>query len=276
MYDFAAPLADRVAEKDTQGPQKRSGVFWSMAGKAHRGPSSPSGLESFTPVRRDDTLAVRAREQLRSAIMAGRFKPGEKLTLRAVAASLAVSLTPAREALYNLAAEGALEVGPRGSVYVPRLDRAKIAELTKIRVALEGLAAAEAARHLDHDVVAELRDLNDRLVEADGRQDYRDVIRLNWAFHFRIYNLSGMPALTRMIEGCWLKTGSYLNLIYPDFGKTSTGIRNHQEILAAIEARDPNRMLDAVRCDIEYASTAMEEVAEAISVDDPRARRGRA
>jgi DNA-binding GntR family transcriptional regulator len=106
-------------------------------------------LESFAPFERTETLGVRVREQLRHAIMAGLFKPGEKLTLRAVAASLGVSLTPAREALFNLAAEGVLELGEtNGSIYVPRLDEEKLRELMKVRVSLEGLAAREATPNL--------------------------------------------------------------------------------------------------------------------------------
>ncbi len=226
-----------------------------------------NALSGFAPVTRGETLAARVREELRSAIMAGRFQPGEKLTLRAVAAALDVSLTPAREALYNLASEGALEAGPNGSIYVPRLDRGRIAEIAKIRVALEGLAAREAAPRLDGNAIAEIVALNEALEQADGRGDYASLIRLNWAFHFRLYDGAGMPALRRMIESCWLMTGSYLNLIYPTFGLASTGIRNHREIIAALTARDAERLMAAVARDIEFASAAMEDVAEAMEAE---------
>ena len=105
-------------------------------------------LATFSPVVKTETLGVRVREQLRHAIMAGLFTPGEKLTLRAVAASLGVSLTPAREALFNLVAEGILELGGNGSIYIPKLDGEAITELTKIRMSLESLAAREALPNL--------------------------------------------------------------------------------------------------------------------------------
>nr|WP_281392771.1 GntR family transcriptional regulator [Roseospira goensis] len=202
-------------------------------------------------------MADRARDQLRAAIMAGRFDPGSKLTIRSVARSLDISLTPAREALYSLVSEGALDMGPNGTVYVPDLDEDRVRELLVIRTALESAAAREAAPFLDAETVARITEINDRLVEADAQQDYRAVIHLNWRFHFEIYRQARMPNLTRMIETCWLKTGSYLNVLYPDYGRTDRGIQNHAEIIAAMQAGDGEHLAVAMQKDIETASHAL-------------------
>ncbi len=214
-------------------------------------------LQKIKPVRKAATLGKQVRDELRAAIMAGRFRPGEKLTIRAVASALGVSLTPAREALYNLAAEGALEMAANGSVYVPTLTSERVRELTKIRLALEGLAAREAAQRIDDRGIARAEKLNAALVAADKKQNYADVIALNWQFHFAIYGASAMPHLIRMIEGCWLKTGSYLNIIYPEFGRADHGVNNHKEILRALKARQPDRMADTICRDIEFAAAAL-------------------
>lgn len=214
-------------------------------------------LDQLDPVNRPGTLADRARDQLRAAIMAGRFDPGAKLTIRSVARSLDISLTPAREALYSLVSEGALDMGANGTVSVPALDEARVRELLVIRTALESAAARQAAAHLDRDAVAQLIEINDRLVEADAQQDYRAVVRLNWRFHFEIYRRADMPTLTRMIETCWLKTGSYLNVLYPDFGRTDRGLQNHAEIIAAMRSGDGDRLAHAVQSDIETSSHAL-------------------
>ena len=214
-------------------------------------------LQSIKPVRKAASLGKQVRDELRTAIMAGRFRPGEKLTIRAVASALGVSLTPAREALYNLAAEGALELAANGSVYVPTLTVERVRELTKIRLALEGLAAREAAERIADRDIARAEKLNSALVAADGGKNYAEVFRLNWQFHFAIYGASAMPHLLRMIEGCWLMTGSYLNIIYPDFGRADDGVNNHREILEALKARDPDRLAGAVCRDIEFAASAL-------------------
>lgn len=216
-----------------------------------------TALESLEPIDRPETLGRMVREQLRDAIMAGAFTPGERLTLRAVAGALDVSLTPAREALYALASEGALELKPNGSIYVPDLSIDDITELTKIRVELEALAAREAVVHMDDAEIARIEAINDRLIAADGRRDYGQVIPLNWQFHFSIYRASGMPHLVRMIESCWLKTGSYLNRLYPEFGRADTGLANHRRIVAALKARDAEALARAIVTDIEFASASL-------------------
>jgi len=209
------------------------------------------------PMDRPGTLAERAREQLRVAIMAGRFEPGAKLTIRSVARSLDISLTPAREALYSLVSEGALEMGPSGTVSVPVLDEERVRELMVIRLALEGAAAREGAQHLTDETIDRIREINERLVKAYSDNSFRDVIELNWHFHFEIYRQARMPTLTRLIENSWLKTGSYLHLLYPEHGQANLGIRNHVEIIDALEARDMERFARAVEADINISGTAL-------------------
>lgn len=214
-------------------------------------------LESLTPVGRSDTLAQKVRTQLKEAVMAGRFAPGEKLTIRSIAGALEVSLTPAREALYYLASEGVLEMRPNGSVYVPELTLDRIEELTKIRVSLESLASREAVRWITDAEIQAIVALNDAITDRNDKKDYPALIALNWQFHFALYRASQMDQLVRMIESCWMMTGSYLNLIYPKFGEVSEGISNHQQIVRALERRDADRVAAAITTDINLASDAL-------------------
>lgn len=216
-----------------------------------------SALESFTPIGRTDTLGRRVREQLRHAIMSGRFSPGEKLTIRAVASALGVSITPAREALYNLASEGSLEMRANGSVYIHSLTEERIVELIKIRIALESLAAREAAHLIDPETIDEIAKLNDLMIEADACDDYAGVVKHNWQMHFTLYRVSAMPQLVRIIEGCWMMTGSYVNIIYPAFSNSSHGVENHCEMVAALRERDGTRLAEAVITDINLVADAL-------------------
>lgn len=214
-------------------------------------------LESMTPIGRSDTLAQKVKTQLKEAVMAGRFDPGEKLTIRSIAGALEVSLTPAREALYNLASEGVLEMRPNGSVYVPELTVDRIEELTKIRVSLESLASREAVRRITDAEIRAIVALNDAITDRNDKRDYPALIALNWQFHFALYRASQMDQLVRMIESCWVMTGSYLNLIYPKFGEMSEGIANHQQIVRALERRDADRVAAAITTDINLAADAL-------------------
>lgn len=214
-------------------------------------------LDSLTPIGRSDTLAQKVRTQMKEAVMAGRFAPGEKLTIRSIASALEVSLTPAREALYYLASEGVLEMRPNGSVYVPELTVDRIVELTKIRVALESTASREAARRITDAEIAEIAALNDAMIARHDQKDFSAMMALNWQFHFALYRASQMDLLVRMIESCWLMTGSYLNVIYPKFGEISDGISNHQQIVRALERRDVDRVAAAITTDINLAADAL-------------------
>src|ERR1700691_1403514 len=105
-------------------------------------PPAPADLSMLEPVGRE-TLQDQVYLQLRQALMAGSFRPGQALTLRSVAEALGVSQMPVRGALERLQAEGALVAQfSRRTLNVPELRLAELAELRDIRVELEGLATA--------------------------------------------------------------------------------------------------------------------------------------
>jgi DNA-binding GntR family transcriptional regulator len=206
---------------------------------------------------RPESLGSRARSEVKRAIMTGRFRPGEKITIRALAAALNISITPARDALANLVAEGVLDVSDSGTISIPSLNKERVLELAKLRECLEALAAREACKNLIDRDVEHLERLHTKLVNANSERDYAAVIRLNWEFHFALYRRAKMPVLLKMIEGCWLQAGSYLNIIYPAYGQISDGIRNHQAIVDAAVRRKPGELAAAVVRDIEFAAQAL-------------------
>src|ERR1700712_2918274 len=101
-----------------------------------------------------------AHAQLRHALLAGRFEPGTVLTLRSLAESFGTSITPVRDAVTRLVAQGVLQQGPRNSAIVTHLSRRELGDLTAVRCALEGRAAREATLHRDE---PSLRRLQERL-----------------------------------------------------------------------------------------------------------------
>src|ERR1051325_603772 len=84
-----------------------------------------------------------AHTQLKDALLAGRFEPGKVLTLRSLAESFGTSITPVRDAVTRLVAQGVLQQGPRNSAIVPHLSARALADLTVLRCSLEGRAARE-------------------------------------------------------------------------------------------------------------------------------------
>lgn len=81
--------------------------------------------------------------------MVGRFDPGQTLTIASLADSFGTSHMPVREALRRLAAENALEIAPNGSARVPAISKARLDDLCRARIAIEGLAAELAVPNAD-------------------------------------------------------------------------------------------------------------------------------
>lgn len=193
----------------------------------------------MAPKAPDDTsLRSQVYDWLRDALTAGRFTPGQKLSFRFIAGSLGVSLTPVREAIRRLVAEGALEMRPSRSVRVPLMTRDRILELRDIRLAVEGLAAEKAAALATREQTAQLRRIANELLVARGRGDTaadRTKIR---EFHFALYAITGQPTLLRVIESLWLQTGPYMNLLYPDFVASPRGPERRLRIIKALQAHD--------------------------------------
>ena len=137
----------------------------------------------------DTSLRSQVYDSLRDALTAGRFTPGQKLSFRFIAGSLGVSMTPVREAVRWLVAEGAFEMRPNRSVRVPLMTRDKILELRDIRLALEGLATEKAAALATREDAAALRRIAAELMAVRTRGDTvadRQKIR---EFHFTLYEI---------------------------------------------------------------------------------------
>ncbi|MEH3106430.1 MAG: GntR family transcriptional regulator [Sphingomonas fennica] len=207
-------------------------------------------LQSVQPVERFDTLAERAYAQLRTALMNGSFLPGQKLTIRKLAALLGISATPARDAISRLVSERILETDANRNVSVPLPDVERLQEIYVVRIALEGPAAALGTPRLTDDEIDRLERIQTALVDAMDRKDYADVLANNRDFHFTIYRASGVELLNQTIEQLWLKLGPSLNLLYPAYNHSRTGVHNHRDVLAGLRRRDGAAVRAAIEQDL--------------------------
>jgi DNA-binding GntR family transcriptional regulator len=223
---------------------------------------------------RDDgseNLRERVYRQLRTALMSGHFAPGQKITIRALAAETGTSLTPVREALYRLVAEGALEGEANRSVRVPGLTGDNIRELRDIRVAVEGLAVSRTARRVTPGELRDIRRIAAALRAARARGDVVADMAGIHAFHLAIYRAAAMPALTAIIETLWLRTGPYLRLLYPDYiARVQERRRDWRDRLcAALQRHDADAARAVIEHDLTDALTYLANLADAARVFRP-------
>lgn len=188
------------------------------------------------------TENVPARElvfrKLRTAILSGRFQPGQRLRERELVSRMGVSRTPIREALRRLELEGLVTTVPyRGpAVTVPTLDSAR--ELYETRAALEGQATALLAARGDGTAVNRLRTHIRAAERALARRKFPGVLDANNAFHDEIASGCGNTLLQSLIAN--LRDRIVLlrveSLSYP--GRRARSIAEHKAIVRLIEGRE--------------------------------------
>jgi len=187
--------------------------------------------------------------RLRGEIMNGSMKPGTALTLRGVAKDFGFSITPVREAVRRLCAEGALSFSPSGRVSTPELTNDRIEELAALRALLEPELASRALPRAHTVLIDRMEVLNDTIDQAIIRQDAAGYVRLNLEFHRSLYLRAQAPAMLAMVETVWLQSGPTMRQLYGKKQRQSASI-NHRKILAALRAGDEPSLRLAVRQDV--------------------------
>ncbi len=213
------------------------------------------------------TLYEKVYEELRNALMSGRFLPGETLTIRGVAEALGTSIMPVREALRRLAAQRAVEFHADRSIRIPLLDEQSFDELLEMRFLLEGRAVAAAAQRMTRSEWGAANALNSAYVDAAGDATPTKRLLANRHFHFTIYQAARAPLLLSLIEMMWLQSGPYLMApmgwrAAPKEGSSyfASGIIHHDELLDALNRGDAAAAAAAVQADIRDAAQAYRAV----------------
>jgi len=186
-------------------------------------------------------------ERLRDMIVQNELPPGSRIRERTIAEKLSVSRTPLREALKALASEGLVELLPnRGAVVAdPGLD--EVREMLEVQRELEGFAAALFCATAREGDIAEIRALHYEMLAAYSRGDRLNYFKLNQAIHRKIVEVGH----NRTLNGIYANLAARLyrfrfqpNLL-PRHWKTA--VEEHEEILSAVQARDSERLIKALK-----------------------------
>lgn len=181
--------------------------------------------------------------------MHGELPPGQALTLRGLARRFGVSMTPVREALRRLVAEGALTLSSSGRVSTPELSSDRIEELAALRALLEPELAARALPRAHLALIDRLQAMQSTIAETIVKQDAAGYIRTNLEFHRSLYLRAQAPAMLAMAETVWLQLGPTMATLYDRLQRTEAP-HNHRLIIAALKAGDEPSLRLAVRADV--------------------------
>lgn len=196
------------------------------------------------------TAQQHAVDSLRRLIVSGALQPGQRVNQEEVAARIGVSVAPVREALRVLEQEGQVTYLPRRGYFVTELRIADLEEIYELRAVLEDRTARRALPLIDDDALARIRAAARDCADAAERADVSAELEANRRFHFAILEAAGEVHAMRLIRLLWDSTEAYRALYYNAPQERVAAIDAHDRILAAIAARDADRLvreLDAHR-----------------------------
>lgn len=173
--------------------------------------------------------SVLARE-IREAIVAGRYRPGERLVEGRLADDFGVSRIPVREALRSLASEGYVTIEPRKGATVARLSRESVEEMIEIRATLEGLNARLVTRRRNPELIARLQAVLEqgRIASADGA--IAELAVLNGRYHDMLAEAGNNRILAEMMRQLRDRTAAF-------FGAApSIAVRRWQDHAGIVQA----------------------------------------
>ena len=187
--------------------------------------------------------------RLRDMILFGLLEPGAPVTIQGLINDLGAGMTPVREALRRLAAEGALLPQGNRRVTVPRVSLAVLDQIAFARLTIEPHLAELAAAHLTPSLIARLEGLDAQVDAAIGAGDITAYLESNHAFHFALYEASNAPVLVDMARSLWLRFGPSLRIVVARGGALALPDQ-HGLALSAMRSGDSMGLAQALRDDI--------------------------
>lgn len=188
-------------------------------------------------------------DHLREGIISGAYPRGSRLKQGEIAERLNLSITPVREALKLLEAEGYVSGDSyRGARVVP-FDASASGEILQLRLLLESQlvrAATEKATAAD---IAELRALADEFERSFDSGDRANARGINYRLHRRLYDIAGLPQTLHFVQVLWARYP--FDLINAASGRGTDAAREHDEILQALTAGNASAAMLAMRKHIE-------------------------
>ena len=189
-------------------------------------------------------------ESIKTAIIKGKFKPGEKIPEGELAESMGISRTPLREAFRKLENEGFIQIIPRKGAVVTDIDTEEAINLYEIKSTLEGLAARLAVKSMKEKDIGKLQKINDELKELIDKNDLESFYRVHTRFHEGFVKLCGNKRLIQMISNLndHFNRFGIISLTLP--GQFENAIYQHSQIIEAFKSGDQSLVETSVKTNV--------------------------
>jgi DNA-binding GntR family transcriptional regulator len=195
----------------------------------------------------DNSHQKQAYESVRQKILSMELRPGESITDTRIAGELQISRTPVREAFQRLEMEGLIVNEPHRGYRVYSMSLKDIDDIFDLKCEIEGLIARKAALDTNEQHHRHLQDILNRMKTASDADDLETWLELDYALHHHLYVMAQNERAERIVRNLndqWhrLRMG-FIQMR----GRLDIATTEHDEVIEAINARDPDRADQAMQ-----------------------------
>ncbi|MPZ92198.1 MAG: FCD domain-containing protein [Actinobacteria bacterium] len=187
-------------------------------------------------------LAEEIAASLRTSILNGDLRPGQKIAVAAIARDMEVSHIPVREAIQRLEAESLVTTIPHQGPVVADVNLEDLHDIYLLRRLIEGDAARRAASLYSDADIARIRDCLEKLLDADPQFEEGGFWDAHRAFHHAILQPAGSAWSARILNLLWQSAERYHRLYTLVFGSLETAHDEHRALAEAAAARDGEKL----------------------------------
>ena len=186
-------------------------------------------------------------DYLKSMIISGELKSGERINESAMSVSLKVSRTPLREAIKILQAEGLIQIRPNRGAWVQEQSLQDVSDTIALIVGLEWMSADATCENMDISDISKLESMQADMVKAFKAHNLMDYFKLNQKIHQMIIDCAGNPVISRVYRAESLKVQRfrYVGNELPD--RWAEAIEEHEQILQALSNREPGLLRELLK-----------------------------
>lgn len=182
-----------------------------------------------------EPLRIQVYKTLRNAILNGKLEPGKQIMEMKIAEILNVSRTPVREAFHMLEREDLIVTIPQSGVFVAGIKSKKeIDDIFQVRMELEGLAAALAAKNISENQINKLNNYIEQIKNCIKNNDLKKCIKIDIAFHEIIKEASDNKCLEKYLDSLFEQVTRFRSKSLNQEGRMEEALNEHRKLGKAI------------------------------------------
>ncbi|RVL41517.1 GntR family transcriptional regulator [Sinorhizobium meliloti] len=182
------------------------------------------------------TLSGALIEEIRQAILSGRYPAGSQLRQDALAETYGVSRIPVREVLFQLEAEGLVRIVPQKGAIVSELSLAEINDVFELRALLEPRLFRKSAPLLDGDDFARVEEVQNRFLKATAAGEIDSYGQLNAELHLALYRRAEMPRTQQIVASLLQTSDRYTRVQLSSVAAMTRAMEEHAELIRLCRA----------------------------------------